>query len=91
MGAAISQPGFSLSFASDHVDVAASGDLATSHGVYKQTLTDAKTGAQMIETGSYVTVYKPQPDRTWKAVWDINTPNSTTSAAATPNASEAAP
>jgi uncharacterized protein (TIGR02246 family) len=68
------QPGFTLTFSSDRVDVAASGDLATTHGAYKQTSTDAKTGALVTETGSYVTVYKPGADGAWKAVLDINTP-----------------
>jgi len=71
---AVGQPGFTLTFVSDRVDVAASGDLAATHGNYKQTSTDPKTGSVVTETGSYVTVYKPGPDGVWKAVWDINTP-----------------
>jgi ketosteroid isomerase-like protein len=70
----VDDPGFTLTFASDKVDVAASGDLAAAHGTYKQTSTDPKTKAVVTETGSYVTVYKPQSDGTWKAVWDIATP-----------------
>ncbi len=71
---AVSQPGFTLSFSSDQVNVAASGDLATTHGTYKQTSTDPKSGAAVTETGSYVTVYKPVGGGAWKAVLDINTP-----------------
>lgn len=71
---AVSQKGFSLTFASDQVEVAASGDLATARGAYKQTSPNATTGAVDIETGSYVTVYRPGPDGVWRAVWDINTP-----------------
>ena len=71
---AMGDPGFTLTFASDKVDVAASGDLAAAHGTYKQTATDPKTKAVVSETGSYVTVYKPRADGAWKAVWDINTP-----------------
>lgn len=65
---------FSLTFASDRVDVAASGDLAAAHGSYTQTSTDPHTNAVVTEKGTYVTVYKPQADGAWKAVWDINTP-----------------
>jgi ketosteroid isomerase-like protein len=83
------QPGFTLAFSSDRVDVAASGDLATTHGAYKQTSTDAKTGALVTETGSYVTVYKPGSDGVWKAVLDINTPGG--AAASTPAPASAPP
>lgn len=65
---------FSLSFASDKVDVAASGDLAAARGAYALTTTNPKTHAVVTEKGSYVTVYKPQPGGAWKAAWDINAP-----------------
>ena len=72
---AVAGPGFSLTFASDQVDVAASGDLATSHGAYRQTINDPKTGALVTQTGSYVTVYRPAPGGRWTATLDINTPD----------------
>lgn len=71
----VSQPGFSVTFSSDRVDVAASGDLATSRGAYKQSSTDPGTGAVSTEEGAYVTVFKPGPNGVWKAVWDIDTPS----------------
>lgn len=71
---AFSDPKYGLSFSSDRVDVAASGDLAAAHGSYRETTTDPKTGAAVTAAGSYVTVYKPGADGVWKAVWDINTP-----------------
>jgi ketosteroid isomerase-like protein len=74
VGKMMAAPGFALSFASDKVDVAASGDLAVTRGHYKLTTNDAKTGAPSDETGVYVTVYKPRPDGTWKATWDIIAP-----------------
>ncbi|HZL00013.1 MAG TPA: nuclear transport factor 2 family protein [Caulobacteraceae bacterium] len=66
--------GFTLTFVSDKVDVAASGDQAVSHGTWKATGTDPKTRAVTTSTGSFVTLYKPQADGAWKAVWDIATP-----------------
>ena len=66
-------PKYALTFASDKVDVAASGDLAVAHGTYRETTTDPKTGAAVTASGNYVTVYKPGADGVWKAVWDINT------------------
>jgi uncharacterized protein (TIGR02246 family) len=67
----IDDPAFSLSFNSDKVDVSASGDLAVSRGTYKMTATDPATKAVQASAGTFVTVYKPQPDGSWKAVWDI--------------------
>jgi ketosteroid isomerase-like protein len=75
---ALSDKAFTLTFASDKVDVSASGDLAAAHGTYTVTATDPKTKTVVTEKGSYVTVYKPQPDGAWKAVWDINTPGAPT-------------
>jgi ketosteroid isomerase-like protein len=74
VGKMMAAPGFALTFASDKVDVADSGDLAVTRGHYKLTTTDAKTGAAADQTGVYVTVYKPGPDGTWKATWDIIAP-----------------
>jgi uncharacterized protein (TIGR02246 family) len=71
---ALADKAFALSFESDKVDVSASGDLAAAHGVYTESATDPATKAAVTEKGSYVTVYKPQADGAWKAVWDINTP-----------------
>ena len=72
---AISDPAFALSFTSDKVEVAASGDLAASHGTFTETSTDPATKAPTTINGSFVTVYKPQADGSWKAVWDIGTAN----------------
>jgi ketosteroid isomerase-like protein len=71
---AVADKAFTLTFASDKVDVATSGDLAAARGTYTETATDPKTKAVVTDKGSYVTVYRPQPDGVWKAVWDINTP-----------------
>jgi len=71
---ALSDKAFTLTFASEKVDVSASGDLAAARGTYTQTATDPKTKTVATEKGTYVTVYKPQPDGVWRAIWDINTP-----------------
>jgi uncharacterized protein (TIGR02246 family) len=65
---------FTLTFSSDKVDVAVSGDLAVSRGTYKETATDPATKSRVDAAGTFVTVYKPQPDGSWKAIWDIATP-----------------
>jgi len=70
---ALDDKAFGLTFASDKIDVAASGDLAVARGTYAQVSTDPRTRAPITQKGSYVTVYKPQSG-VWRAVWDINTP-----------------
>ena len=74
VGAMVAGPGFSLSFASDKVDVAASGDLAAARGTFKQTVSDPKTQAPMTTTGSFIAVYKPRPGGGWMASWVMVTP-----------------
>ncbi len=80
---AVADPGFTLKFVSDKVDVAASGDLAASHGTYQLTATDPKTKTVGASTGSYVAVYRPRADGVWQAVWDIATPGPPASIGAT--------
>ena len=66
-------PGFGLTFASDKIFIAKSGDLAVARGVYTLTSTNATTHAIDTQTGTYVTVYRPEPNGHWKAQWDILT------------------
>jgi uncharacterized protein (TIGR02246 family) len=80
----ISQPGFRFAFVSDRVDVAASGDLAATHGSYRMTSADPRTGDPVTEAGSYVTVYKPGANGVWKAVWDITAPGALAGEASEP-------
>lgn len=68
----LNDPNFSLTFASNRVLVAKSGDLAVAQGAYKQSGT--VNGQAVITTGTYVTVFRPQPDGSWKGQWDIVTP-----------------
>lgn len=62
---------FELKFASDKIDVAASGDLAYARGHFSEKYTDSKTQKVMTDSGSYLTVYKKQADGSWKAVEDF--------------------
>jgi uncharacterized protein (TIGR02246 family) len=68
---ATSDPAFEISFASDKIDVAGSGDLAYARGHFSEKYTDPKTQKVMTGSGSYVTVYKKQADGSWKAVEDF--------------------
>ena len=68
---AMADPAFQISFASDRIDVAGSGDLAYARGHFTEKYTDPKTQKVMSDSGSYVTVYKKQSDGGWKAVEDF--------------------
>jgi uncharacterized protein (TIGR02246 family) len=61
----------SLKFEAARVEVAKSGDMAYTQGAYTLTLTDPVTKKPINDKGSYVTLYKKQPDGSWKAVSDI--------------------
>ena len=70
MRAFLSMPAFSLSFETTKVDVSRAGDLAYSYGTNKVTLVDPR-GNRMKDRGKYLTVYRKQPDGTWKVVADM--------------------
>lgn len=67
----MADPAFAVSFASDKIDVASSGDLAYSRGHFTEKYTDPKTKKVMTHSGSYLTVYKKQSDGSWKAAEDF--------------------
>ena len=70
----MSDPSLKISFASDRVGVARSGELAYSRGHYSAETTDPATKEVKTETGSYLTVWRKQADGSWKAVEDFVTP-----------------
>lgn len=63
------KPGTVLEWAPDFVDVSAVGDLGYSYGKYTITATDS-TGQLVKSSGIFHTVWKKQPDGTWRFVWD---------------------
>ena len=65
---ASTDPAFSVSFASDKIDVSGSGDMAYARGHFSEKYTDPTTRKVMTDSGSYLTVYKKQQDGGWKAV-----------------------
>jgi uncharacterized protein (TIGR02246 family) len=68
---ALTDPAFAVSFASDKIDVAGSGDMAYARGHFSEKYTDPKTSKVMTDSGSYLTVYKKQQDGSWKAEEDF--------------------
>jgi ketosteroid isomerase-like protein len=74
IGTLINDPNFKLSFATDRVLVASSGDLASSRGHYTITTTDKATSKPVTSSGTYLTVYKKQSDGSFKAEEDMIIP-----------------
>ena len=72
--AMVSDPNMKITFASDRVQVAKSGDLAYSRGHYEMQMTDKATNQPTTGTGSYLTVWERQDNGSWKAVEDFITP-----------------
>lgn len=58
-----------LEWEADFVDVALSGDLGYTYGHYNFEAKDS-TGNPIKATGTFHTVWKRQPDGSWKYVWD---------------------
>jgi len=67
-------PNLKVEFAADRIYVAKSGDVAYTRGHYTLTMTDPATNKAQSSTGSYLTVWREQPDKSWKAVEDFVTP-----------------
>ena len=63
-------PLFSVTFHSTDVDVAQSGEIGYSQGKFATTSTDPITKTMSQTHGDYLTVYRKQPDGSWKAVDD---------------------
>ena len=70
----LSDRAFKLDFRNERTDVAESGDLAYTSGSFQVTFTNTQTKKIESQRGTYVTVFRKQADRSWKAVADIATP-----------------
>lgn len=72
----VKDPGFSIDFTNSGTEVAASGDLAFTHGTYRLSFTDPRTRKAANQAGSYTTVFRKQVDGSWKVINDIATAGS---------------
>ena len=68
----LKDPNFNVTFSSDNVGVAKSGDIAYSQGRFHQQWTDPKTKKVVSGDGTFLTVYQKQADGSWKAVKDCS-------------------
>jgi uncharacterized protein (TIGR02246 family) len=66
----MANPGFALSWQASKAEASRGGDLAYSIGTYQVTMKDAK-GKPVTDRGKYMTVWKKQPDGTWKGLVDM--------------------
>jgi ketosteroid isomerase-like protein len=51
----------------------ASGDLAYDSGDFQESLTNIATGAKLTSKGSYIIIFKRQPDASWQIVEQVFT------------------
>ena len=63
-------PGLQISWTPTTASASRSGDLGYTQGTYEMSFTDAG-GKQVTDKGKYVTIWKKQPDKSWKVVADI--------------------
>ncbi len=81
IGGMVADQNLQITFASDRVQVAKSGDLAYTRGHYTMRMTDPATKQPRSDSGSYLTVWQKQADGSWKAVEDFITPGAPAPAA----------
>jgi ketosteroid isomerase-like protein len=67
-------PGTTLTWKPNKAEAAASGDLGYTLGRYVLRSRD-RDGAPITRYGKYCSVWKKQPDRSWKWVVDVGTPS----------------
>jgi ketosteroid isomerase-like protein len=63
------QPGYSLTWAPLHAELAKSGELGYTYGTYERKF--VQDGKPATETGKYVTAWKKQRDGKWKVILDM--------------------
>ncbi len=65
-------PDGTLEWEPEFVDVSLSGDMGYTYGRWDYTATDS-TGNEITSSGYYITIWKKQPDGSWKWVFDTGT------------------
>ena len=70
----LADPNWSLALQPVQVVVSKGGDLGYTRGTYVLTATDPATKKAVTEKGRFVTIFRKQPDGSWKAIEDINNP-----------------
>ncbi len=68
----LDEPGVSLAWEPDRADIAASGDLGWTTGRY--TVVSPSAEGTRTSGGVYVSIWRRQPDGSWKVVMDLGNP-----------------
>ena len=71
MGPAFDLDGFSLIWEPVEAEVSADGTLGYTHGTFEMYVPVEDGGELTLTTGKYLTVWRKQPDGTWKVAADI--------------------
>jgi ketosteroid isomerase-like protein len=77
--AAADQPGVKLTWSASFTDVSDDGTLGYNYGRY-ESRRPGPGGAEVVRTGWFLTIWKRQPDGTWRYVMDHGTPDRPTPA-----------
>jgi len=62
--------GRGLTWQPAHAELSSAGDLGYTYGTWRHTTT-SPDGSPVVRTGKYTTIWRRQPDGTWKLVVDI--------------------
>jgi uncharacterized protein (TIGR02246 family) len=67
----LADPNFALTFQATRADASKGGDFVYTVGTYSMTVSSPKGKKPVTDKGKYLTVFKKQPDGSWKAVADM--------------------
>jgi len=67
----LADPNFALTFQSTRAEASKGGDFVYTVGTYSMTMSRPKGKAAVTDKGKYLTVFKKQPDGSWKAAADM--------------------
>jgi len=62
---------FALTFQANRAEASRGGDFVYTQGSYQMTASDPKSKLPVTDNGKYLTIFKKQPDGSWKAVADM--------------------
>jgi ketosteroid isomerase-like protein len=67
----LADPNFALTFQSTRAEASNGGDFVYTIGTYSMTVSNPKDKKPITDHGKYLTVFKKQPDGSWKMVADM--------------------
>jgi uncharacterized protein (TIGR02246 family) len=67
----LADPNFALTFQATRAEASKGGDFVYTVGTYSMTLSRPSDKKAVTDKGKYLTVFKKQPDGSWKAVADM--------------------